>query len=35
MSEDGGICLVDLVDVVNVFLSKWVVHAFEPIDPNL
>ncbi len=32
---DGGICLVALVEVINVILSKWVVHAFQPIDPNL
>lgn len=35
MSVDGGICLADLVEVINVLISKWVVHAFEPTDPNL
>ncbi len=33
--KEGGLGLVDLVEAMEIMLSKWVIHALEPRDSNL
>ncbi len=33
--KDRGLGLMDLVEAMEVMLSKWAIHALEPRDSNL
>lgn len=34
-NKKGGLCLVNPIKAIEVFLVKWVTHTLEPRDFNL